>query len=284
MKRILPVITLLLLQLFACEKEIDLNLPSGEQKIVVEGWIENGKSAEVILSLTAPYFSSIDSSNLFDYAVTHAKVTLFAQDQSEILTLKRNQDYFPPYVYRSIDIHGEPGKSYTLEVILNRDTLTATTTIPEPIPLDSVWFSADPGMDGKGRIWARITDRADQENYYRVLYRRKGKDSRYLPGSLSTFSDVLFNGRVAEMAFTRGYTSLLSNSDDKYFYAGDTVSIKFCSIDREQFEFWNGYQNEVISSANPLSSGSFILHSNVNGGLGIWTGYGATYYLITGKP
>lgn len=268
------------LLLFACEKQLDLNLPTGEQKIVVEGWIENGKNAEVILSLTAPYFSSIDSSNLFEYAVTHAKVTLFTEDSSEILTLKRNTDYFPPYVYRSVDIRGATGKTYTIEVVLNRDTLTASSRIPEPVALDSVWFAADPGLDGAGRIWARLTDRADRENYYRILYRRKGKDSRYLPGSLSTFSDVLFNGKTAEMGFTRGYTSLLSTGEDKYFHAGDTVSIRFCSIEREQFEFWNGYQNEVISAANPLAAGNYMLKSNVHGGLGIWTGYGATYYVV----
>lgn len=268
------------LLLFACEKQLDLNLPVGEQKMVVEGWIENGKNAEVLLSLTAPYFSSIDSSNLFEYAVTHAKVTLFTEDSAEILTLKRNSDYFPPYVYRSVDIRGVAGKTYTIEVVLNRDTVTATTRIPEPVSLDSVWFAPDPGLDGSGRIWARLTDRADRENFYRILYRRKGKDSRYLPGSLSTFSDVLFNGKTAEMGFTRGYTSLLSQGEDTYFHAGDTVGIRFCSIDKEQFDFWNGYQNEVISSANPLAAGNYMLKSNIKGGLGIWTGYGATYYVV----
>jgi hypothetical protein len=279
MRFAVPFILLLLAIITGCEKQLDLQLPSGEQKIVVEGWIENDKNAEVILSLSAPYFSSIDSSNLLDYAVTHAKVTLTAGDQTEILTLKPNQAYFPPFVYRSVDIRGEPGGTYSLEIVLNRDTLTATTTIPALVALDSVWFASDPGMEG-GRIWARLTDRADQVNFYRVLYRRKGKDSRYLPGSLSTFSDVLFNGHTAEMAFTRGMTSMLSSSEDKKFYPDDTVSIKICSIDRDQFEFWNGYQNEVLSAANPLSTGNYMLKSNINGGLGVWTGYGATYYLI----
>lgn len=283
MRTLFAFILLSLTTLIGCEKQLDLDLPAGKQQIVVEGWIENDKNAEVILSLSAPYFSSIDSTNLFDYAVTHAKVTLTSGDRTEILTLKPNQAYFPPYVYRSVDIRGEAGGTYTLEIVLNRDTLTATTTIPAPVLLDSVWFAADPGSSG-GRIWARLSDRADQENFYRILYRRKGKDSRYLPGSLSTFSDVLFNGRAAEMGFTRGYTSLLSNSEDKYFYAGDTVSIRFCSIDRDQFEFWNGYQNEVISAANPLAAGNYILKSNVKGGLGVWTGYGATYYLVEGQP
>lgn len=279
MKSAVPFFLLLLFASTGCEKQLDLQLPVGEQKIVVEGWIENDKNAEVILSLSAPYFSSIDSTNLFDYAVTHAKVTLTDGNRTEILTLKPNQAYFPPFVYRSVDIRGVPGGTYTLEIVLNRDTLTAITTIPELVALDSVWFAADPGMEG-GRIWARLTDKADQENFYRILYRRKGKDSRYLPGSLSTFSDVLFNGRSAEMAFTRGMNNLLSNSGDKNFYQGDTVSIKFCSIDRDQFEFWNGYQSEVLSAANPLATGNYMLESNINGGLGAWTGYGATYYLV----
>jgi hypothetical protein len=281
---ILSASAVICLLLFStCEKELDLNIPVSESKLVVEGWIENGKGAEVILSRSAPYFSAIDSNSILDYAVTHAKVTLTSGDQHEILTLGPNKSYFPPFVYKSTDIKGEIGKTYSIEVILNGDTITASTSIPEPVSLDSVWFAPDPGKEGKGRIWARLTDRADQENFYRILYKRKGKDNRFVPGNFSTFSDILFSGRTVEMGFLRGYSSLLTVDEENYFEAGDTVSVKFSSIDREQFDFWNGYQSEVLAAANPLSASYSHLKSNIRGGLGIWTGYGATYYLVYPK-
>jgi hypothetical protein len=266
--------------MIGCQKELDLALPSAPSKLVVEGWIENGKYAEIILSHTAPYFSSIDSNSILDFAESHAKVTLFSGTKEEILTLKPNQAYFPPLVYRSVEMMGEQQMTYSIEVILRGDTVTATTTIPEPVSLDSVWFERDPGMDVKGRIWVRLTDNVNEVNYYRVLYKIKGKDSTYISTNLSAFSDVLFNGETAEMGFLRGYSSMIAVEEDNYFEAGDTISLKFCTIDKEQFEFWNVYQNMVLAASNPLSTSNYHLKSNIDGGLGVWSGYGATYYLI----
>jgi len=79
-----------------CQKELDLAVPAAPSKLLLEGWIEIGKYAEIILSHTAPYFSSIDSNSILDFAESHAKVTLFSGTNEEILTLKPNQAYFPP--------------------------------------------------------------------------------------------------------------------------------------------------------------------------------------------
>jgi hypothetical protein len=45
------------------------------------------------------------------------------------MTLKPNQAYFPPLVYNSVEMTGG-GTTYTIEVILSGDTITATTQIP----------------------------------------------------------------------------------------------------------------------------------------------------------
>lgn len=273
--------------LIACEKELELDLPSVPPKVVVEGWIENGQHAEIILSHTAPYFSKIDSTTIMNFAETRAKVTLNRGTESEILTLKPGRGYFPPYVYKSSEISGETGESYSIEIVYEvdrkTDTITATTTIPEPVGLDSVWFRKDPGMDTKGRLWLRLTDDGSETNYYRILYKRKGKDTRYIPTNVSTFSDAMINGKTTEMGFLRGISSLISVEDENYFETGDTISVKFCTIDEVQFHFWNVYQSKVLASANPLATSHNQLQTNVKGGLGIWSGYGATYYLVIAK-
>jgi hypothetical protein len=271
----------------SCEKELDLNFPEVPSKMVVEGWIENGQFAEVILSHSAPYFSSIDSSNITDFAETHAKVTLFTESESEVLTMKPNQNYFPPYVYKSSDLKGEAGSAYSIEIVYERnrirDTITASTSIPEPVELDSVWFEKDPGMASKGRLWIRLSDDGSKTNYYRLLYKRKGKDEKYTAPNVSTFSDVMINGKTEQMGFLRGISSLISVEDENYFLESDTISVKFCTIDETQFNFWNVYQSKVIASANPLATSNNQLKSNISGGLGIWSGYGASYYIIYGK-
>jgi hypothetical protein len=266
-----------------CEKDLDLDIPVTPTKLVVEGWIENGRIAEIILSHSAPYFSAIDSTTLPSFAESHAKVTLSSDTESEILTLSPNTAYFPPLVYRSVEIKGTAGKVYAIEVILEGDTITASTTIQQPVLLDSVWFARDPGAGENGRLWIRLTDDGRSENYYRILYKRKGKDSTYVATGISTFNDGLFNGTTVEMGFERGLTNMMAVEEDHYFTAGDTISVKFCTIDEDQFAFWNVYQNEVMTSANPLATSNNQLASNVRGGLGIWSGYGATYYLVYAK-
>jgi hypothetical protein len=282
----ISIISILAIILIGCEKELHLDLPYAPSKLVVEGWIENGQPAQVILSHSAPFFSAIDSNTLMQFAETHAKVSVFSGTASEILTLKPNADYFPPLAYNSIELKGESGGTYSIEVILDidgdriSDTVTAYTTIPEPVELDSVWFEADPGMGTKGRLWVRLTDEGAEANFYRLLYKRKGKDTKYIATNISTFSDVMINGKTTEMGFLRGLSSLISIEEENYFESGDTISVKFCTIDQEQFDFWNVYQSKVLASANPLASSNIQLKSNIKGGLGIWTGYGVTHYLV----
>jgi hypothetical protein len=283
------IISLCILTFTACEKELQLNFPVTTPQMVVEGWIENGRQAEIILSHSAPYFSDIDSNNIKQFGETHAKVTLRGENENEILTLRPNDGYFPPFVYKSVNMHGESGKTYSLEIVKfnettgSNDTITANTTIPEPVGLDSLWFQTDPGMETKGRLWIRLSDDGNKVNFYRILYMRKGKDSKYTATNISTFSDVMINGKTAEMGFLRGISSLITLEKENYFEKGDTISVKFCAIDEEQFNFWNVYQSKVIASANPLATSNNQLKSNIHGGLGMWSGYGATYYVVIAR-
>ena len=68
---------------------------------------------------------------------------------------------------------------------------------------------------------------------------------------------------------------------NEYFNIGDTVSIKFCTIDKDHYEFWNTFQDEVLNTVNPFASSLSVIKSNIQGdGLGIWGGYGVSYYTL----
>jgi hypothetical protein len=48
-------------------------------------------------------------------------------------------------------------------------------------------------------------------------------------------------------------------------------------MDRQSFEFWSSYQDEVLNSTNPFASSLSDVRSNIEGdGLGIWGGYGVS--------
>lgn len=273
-------IGLIFIVFLSCEREIDLEIPQHESIIIVEGWIEQGRYPEVLLSLSAPYFGSIDSISIMDYSLTGAKVTISTDDDSEILTLTRNTKYFPPYVYEGRRMTGELNKEYHIEVIYRGDTITSSTTIPEVHELDSVWFGSVEDNDTLGLLYFQLTDNAEEKNYYRTLVKRMGKDERFIPTRTSVYDDQYFNGRTITLSLARGISSVLDTDTDSYYEVGDTVWIKFASIDKATFEFWNTYQNEIITSANPFSATNARIQSNIKNGFGIWYGSGVNIYSL----
>jgi hypothetical protein len=92
--------------------------------------------------------------------------------------------------------------------------------------------------------------------------------------------DIFFSGNKFGFSLNRSPGSYLSSQGNKYFAIGDTVSIKFCTIDKAHYDFWNSFQDEVLNTSNPFASSLSSVKSNVTNGLGIWGGYGASYYTI----
>jgi hypothetical protein len=207
-------------------------------------------------------------------------VTIDDGTKKEILTLKPNNNYFPPYVYRSTEMKGEVGKTYSLTVESKGIKATAVTTIPKPVSLDSVWFSTE--KDSLGVIWIKFTDNAESKDYYRTLSKIKNIDSTYIPNKIPNFNDEYFNGQDIQFALYKG-NSVIADDIDYYYHTGDTISLKFTTIDKSSFDFWFSFQHELINAGNPFASTNSRVASNVTNGLGIWCGYGATYYNIIAK-
>ena len=269
--------------LFSCEKNITVDLPTPEQKIVVEGYIETGEKAIVTLTRTAAFFAPVDSASLFSYLVTNAVITVSDGVTSEQLIFTIDTTQYIPFVYKSQTLIGQEGKTYTLTVVADGKTLTAVTTIPNAVPLDSVWFKIQEGRDSLGFAWAHLTDPDTLGNCYRWFAKRMGKDKRFLPPIGSVFEDKFINAKSFDFAYNRGSEPNTYDDEDEnvrgYFSLGDTIAIKFCAIDRAHFDFWRITDVQVSNNGNPFAAPAPI-PSNINGGLGIWGGYAATYDTI----
>ena len=64
----------------ACEKEIDLKVPNPASAYVVEGHIENGIPPYVVLTKNAAFYGNINLSNLANYFVSGAQITVTTDD------------------------------------------------------------------------------------------------------------------------------------------------------------------------------------------------------------
>lgn len=278
---LLPIIILTVL-LCGCDPDLDIDYDiQSRQDIVVEGWIENGGFAQVILSRTIGIEEQFDSLSVIDSTIRWAKVTVSDGTQTEVLTGRLTTDQVPPFIYTGNTVRGRVGGTYTLTVEYSGRTLTATTTIPEPVPIDGVTVVRCEDSDTLYRVTARFRDTDPGRNYYKVFTLINGRDSRYFSSFLGTFDDTMLGeDGQGEVAVYRSFRHTDLDHYTPFFSHRDTVLFKFTQIPRDGFVFWSDYENEVTNGKNPIFPSMTNLQGNINGGFGIWCGYGQTTHIV----
>jgi hypothetical protein len=269
------IITLLFVLLSSCEKDITVSLPEGEEKIVVEGYVEAGRPPYVLLSKSTGYFAPFDSASVTQYAVKNALVVICDGILCDTLISPFTS---VGYLYLSQNLIGTVGRNYTLYIKTEEGIeLSSSTYCYPPVALDSTWFKVQDGKDSLGWVWARLTEPDTLGNFYRWFAKRIGKDNDFIAPIGSVFSDRFINGRSFDFAYNRGkYPNSTAEDDNNeeagYFKKGDTIIIKFCSIGPASYDFWRAAEDQLASNGNPFSTVNYI-PSNIKGGIGIFEAY-----------
>lgn len=306
--KILAAFSLCTALFYSCEKEIEIDLPPGETNIVIEGSIESGAYPLVTVTRSIPYYTPINNQTLANMFVGDATASVVVGNDTVPLikfcladipdslreqvkeTLNLPKEFNNFCVFTSLDsrLLGKTGTSYTLLVNADGKQIKSTTYIPQPVALDSLWFKVDGDKDSLGFLWANMTDPAESGNGYRWFAQRinhytygelKGqqKDADFVSPFQSAFNDEFFNGLTFPFAFNRGVQAGSEKQDDEeergYFKRGDTVVVKFASIDNNVYQYWRSFYNSIGNSGSPFASPANV-RSNVKGGLGVWAGYG----------
>ncbi len=281
MKQFLLFITIHFI-FMGCTQEIELNQPEYEQKVVVDGWIESNNFAFVVLTLSSPFLTEYDSVAITKTFLYYAKITLTNSDgKSEILTLTRNKNYFPPYIYQSVSIKGVAGKTYQLKVeVLNR-TITASTTIPVPPAINRVWMDAK--TDSSGLFMISLQPNISQITRLFAQVKSSRADKNFHPAFLPVFT-LGATGDEQKLSIWRTREInlyLKANGVDKYagwpkfqYALTDTVRLKIGSIDEQSFTVLKSLFDDQIAKENPFAFSGLSIQSNIVGGIGRWTGIG----------
>ena len=271
--------------LLACQKEVHIDLGSTPPVIVVEGQIETGQPPFVVLTSTVSFFSTIDLSTLEGSFIHNAVVSV--SNGVKTITLKEytidtgiNNRF---YIY-SIDTSnfanlmiGEVGRFYTLKIVYSNNTYTSVTKIANPKGVDTMWFAKPlyprkTTPDSARQLFVNYTDPDTLGNFVRCFSKRNS--DKYYPDGL--FSDQAVNGiRIPNIALFAGYEDSLNVKSDtlRYFYPGDTVTLKWCQIDKAVYNFWNTENYASQTLGDPFAS-PINLQTNIKGGaIGVWAGY-----------
>lgn len=290
----------------SCEKDIDLNLPEYESKLVVDGRIEQGIPPIIFLSKSLAFFGETDlnQSNAVSGAKIYVNNGSITDTLQELCTnnlpagldtvvanyLGVDVSILPfinvcAYTTPNTAMFGEVGKTYSLTIENEGRTYTSDTKIPELNHLDSLWYKESTGNPGFGFTWATMTDPDTVANGYRWFVRRTNmgddgfpKDPRFLIPFGASFFDDFINGETFDFAYERPGSDNDSPGDkNNYFKVGDTIVIKFCTIEKEAVNFLRAAEAQIVNNGSPFASPANPPTNIEGGALGLWVGYGVTY-------
>lgn len=285
MKNLALLSFLLSFAVVSCETDIDLSVPVNEVGLVVDASIEQDQFAKVSLTETYPYTQVISLDSLLGLVVDSATVVLSDGLLTDTLEFTIDPKSFPPVYYKGTNpaLMGQVGRTYFLTIIAGEDTATASTSIPEVVSLDSLAFEPEGDEPEFGRIRVWFRDPPAPGNHYRVFARTQAFPD-FAPLRRSVFEDRIVNGDTIFFDISKPdplpfflIADTLDFDERRRYTSGDTVQIKFCSITRESYSFIRTFEAASGSFENPFSAPTFV-KGNVEGAIGGFVGYGASYH------
>ena len=292
----LIISSLLLLAVTSCTKEVQIDIPGYKDQLVIDGSIETGQPAIVLLSKTNNVYSATNFQAYLDGFVSGATVIISNGTETDTLT-EICSDNLPPgteeiaaaffglpvdvlinlhlCAYISFGMIGEVGKTYTLRVINNGSEYTAATNIYNPTPLDSLYWKPEGSFTDRGFSWVKLSDPSQSGDSYAWQVKLAGM-TNFSRTFNPFFNDKFFNGQTFDFAYENPMSFDDPNADPAYrgyYKLGDTVIVKFSKIGRKEYNFFEKKYNQMYSGGNPFATPTNV-PSNINGGaLGIWVGY-----------
>lgn len=225
---------ILLISFYACTKVISVNLNDAAPQIVVEG---------IITSNPGPYQVQITKTVNFSASNTFPPVTgAIVKISDNIGSITDLLTETAPGIYTTHIINGIPGHTYQLEIKIGSQTYTATSTMPQQVPLDSLSFQHTARV---GKIEIRTVpnfqDPGNLKNYYSF---EQSVNGRILKNTF-VFDDRLSDGR---------YINVALRTDSSYLNIGDTVLLKMNCIDKPTYDYL--YSFDQVSGNNNFQSAS----------------------------
>ena len=303
MKKNILFILLTIVLLVSCEERFQPEIVTTDPVLVIEGHIEvaseNPLPPYVLLTRTLPFYDEITTEDVSELFVHNAFVKVSDGNESIVLeevcwedlpeefrniaieTLPALTDVdinYCIYTDLSFSFMGEIGKTYTLLVETDKESITATTTIPSFVPLDSMYFVPAPGGLGDSLLEMRIafTDPELEDNFYR--YATSTNQEPFYPGFNSVFNDLLFSGQPVDFPLAKGEAPFREEDAGIFglFRPGEEIVLRWLMIDAVHYKFWDTLE---FNKVNQGPFGSYTqVKSNVGEAVGIWGGYTSGFY------
>jgi hypothetical protein len=239
------------LVLTSCEKVIDVDVKEADKNYVIEGVVTNEQGGCLVrISRT----KSMQDNNEPD-GISGAQVQI--RDERGVVT---RLEETAPGLYRSA-LAGVPGTRYELSVTIGSQSFNASSYMPLPVPVDSLYISSME-MLGEKEYMTNIlySDPAEKGNAYRFVQYQNVKKNKVF----TIINDELSNGR-------RNTVTYFNN--DEELTKGDHIRVEMQNIDPAVYKYWYSLwqgatgEGNAASPANPTGNitggalGYFSAHS-----------------------
>ena len=239
-------------------------------RLVVDGRIEQGRGAVVMLSQSMPYMSSYDEDTYRKLAIWGAKVTIVNGDRREVLTSRRDSHYPTEFVYTGSQITGDVNETYTIEIEYSGHSWRAECTILPPIELHDIEVVAE----GEDKYSIKAT--LPPSPYPCSIDCSIDGSTYYAPTILGIYAPSDSERRItinppSDKLMREGYSIMFSGKE--------RVTLRVNTLCDFGYTYWRKWEDNFINSVNPIFPSTSNLPTNIsNDGMGIWSGYGTTYY------
>ena len=264
MKNIIIIISSILV-FSACSEPINLKLKSSDSKLVIEAKYSSlTPGMYALITKNATYFGndSIQGINDADVIVTIGDTTVHLHN------LKSGLYVIPlssKYLY----------KTYTMSVVANGKTYEATSTMPQPVKIDSVKINQSEGI--MARRDQNIKDTTTNytvnvyfkdpigTNYYKIILYKNGKRLTDNPYSEEqVFDDLFFKPN------TSINMQLVINC-----MGSEKITAELMSIDKAAYDYYMSLLTTMQAAGGSFSVPENPLSNFSNDALGFFSAYGS---------
>jgi hypothetical protein len=240
--------SLILMAFTSCTKVIEFDLNTSDPKVIIEADLTDQTDGyQVKISKTVNF----SAANNFP-AVKGATVTI-TDELGVVQTLTESISG----TYTLKGAKGVSGKTYTLKVVAEGKTYTATSKMPKLVPFLGVEVRDNtfpgPGNDTSYLYMPVFNDPANEQNNYLFFLSVKGKQDK---GFDNVFNDNFING-------VRNQRPVIASQDFKVS-SKDTVTVEMRCIDKGVYDYF--YSLNDISTSNGGSATPANPVSNISGG------------------
>ena len=218
----------ILITFSACTDVIDVDVQSAPARLTIEASLDwekgtSGNEQTIKLSTSTPYFGSNGNSSVTGASVT---VTNKANGETYVFEDQNNGEYtttsFVPVL----------NGTYTLEVIYNNETYTATERLVPVVDITDLTQSRNKGFNDEDlEVNVIFTDPEEEENFYLFKFKERGDLLPYLEDA----DDEFVNGNEISWYFEKEEDE--STDKKEAFVPGDIIDIEFYGISEQYYNF-----------------------------------------------